>query len=277
MPKPTFELTIAGLVAVGLDARHQGGAHRETMAIVPPGTHKPRLAVRADHISRLPNLPFLSVVAPGGEGWAVFDVTNLAMRINPGNAAGYERDPVGFSTVAVSSRVAVRGEADTSEWDDLGYVANLGWCGPGAAFKALDSAPRIASLLLDRGELRSLRPTAQKVKDITWKFKSGQNQQVVDGMFLKYKPLGSGMIRLTFAGEGVSESLVLESRSGLIQASYFALCDGDRVATDDGTLDVAAFQPLTSQGVLDAPSGNRIGGSALKITDRCPPALFPLS
>lgn len=277
MSKATFELTIAGLVAVGLDSKHQGGAHPETMAIVPPGTHKPRLAVRADNISRLPNLPFLSVVAPGGEGWAVFDVTNLALRINPSNAAGYERDPVGFSTVAVSSSVGLRADADTSEWDDLGYVANLAWCGPGATFKALSAAPRIASLQLDRGELRSLRPTSQKVKDIAWKFKSGQNQQVVDGMFLKYKPLASGMIRMTFAGDGVSESLVLESRSGLIQASFFALCDGDRVADHDGTLDVAAFQPLASRGSLDAPTGNRIGGASLKITDRCPPALLPLA
>jgi|CXWL01.1.fsa_nt_gi hypothetical protein len=277
MPKPTFELTIAGLIAVGLDSKHQGGAHADTMAIVPPGTHKPRLAVRADNISKAPKLPFLSVVAPGGEGWAVFDVTNLAMRINPTNAAGYERDPVGFSTVGVSSKVATRGESDTSEWDDLGYVANLSWCGPRTMFKGLNAAPRIASLLLDRGELRSLRPTSQKVKEVTWKFNSGQKQQVVDGMFLKYKPLASEKVRITFTGDGPSDSLVLTSRSGLIQASFFALCDGDRVTADDGTLDLTAFQPLASKGALKAPSGNRIGGVSLKITDRCPPALLPLS
>ncbi len=277
MPKATFELTIAGLVAVGLDSKHQGGVHPDTMAIVPPGTHKPRLAVRADNISKLPKLPFLSVVAPGGEGWAVFDVTNLAMRINPNKAAGYERDPVGFSTVGISSKVGVRGDADTSEWDDLGYVANLEWCGRGVTFKGLAAAPRIASLQLDRGELRSLRPTSQKVKEVIWKFKGGQKQQVVDGMFLKYKPLASGRVRITFTGDGPSDSLVLESRSGLIQASFFALCDGDRVTERDGTLDLTAFQPLSSKGTLKAPSGNRIGGKALKITDRCPPAVLPLS
>ena len=149
-------------------------------------------------------------------------------------------------------------------------------CGPGVTFKSLNAAPRIASLVLDRGELRSLRPTSRKVKEIMWKFKSGQDQQVVDGMFLKYKPLASGMIRITFTGQGISESLVLENRSGLIQASFYALCDGDRVATQQPSLDLAAFQDLTTSGTLDVPSGNRIGGAALKITDRCPPARLPL-
>lgn len=276
MPKPTFELTIAGLVAVGIDDKHSGGSHRDTQAIVPPGVHKPRLAVPADDISRIPNLPYLSVVAAGGEGWAVFDVSNLEMRINPREAPGYEQDPIGFSTVGVSSKVGLRGEHDTAEWDDLGYVANLSWCAPGAGFKSLSAAPRIASLVLDRGELRSLRPTSRKVKEITWKFESGQDQQVVDGMYLKYQPLASGRIRITFNGKGISDSLILENPSGLMRASYYALCDGDRVASDAGTLDLAAFQDLATSGTLAVPRGNRIGGAALRITDRCPPARLPL-
>ena len=199
MPKPTFELTIAGLVAVGIDDKHPGGPHRDTQAIVPPGVHKPRLAVPADDISRIPNLPYLSVVAAGGEGWAVFDVSNLEMRINPREAPGYEQDPIGFSTVGVSSKVGLRGEHDTAEWDDLGYVANLSWCAPGAGFKSLSAAPRIASLVLDRGELRSLRPTSRKVKEITWKFESGQDQQVVDGSVVG-RCTGPAVVRLDVDG-----------------------------------------------------------------------------
>jgi hypothetical protein len=117
-----------------------------------------------------------------------------------------------------------------------------------------------ARVLLDRGTLTAAHPHNTVQVNHTWRFSSSREQQVVEGVNLRYEPSATEKIELTFFEKCKQASRIVLSRpDGAIKASLFSLCDWDRPLAN--ALDVEGYQDVV--GVqLKAPVPRRLDGKA---------------
>lgn len=246
------------------------------------GDHRPTLSVPLRHLKNVGNADVPKdrtrvIYPPGGPLLAEVDLKDLIVSFEDGAGTGDPHKAVVLAAHNIPPGLPPSPDSD-EEWRDVGYALDLKFLA-GTAEPHPDAGARSgASLVLDRGTLRSVLPLDEPMSEVEWTLVAP------DGTTRKHKL--TSVLRLSVSHGGNQFHVVLHDREGkkvgdlllapagkeTVPVAIVSLCNA-RGAAGDTLEDVLLYRSLLKDHPpLKAPTFKmaKISGDATQ----CPPAVL---